>query len=110
MPIILPQRPVLSQGDIDVCSVDFQDWLDNDETLTGTPTVTEVTTADLTLSNKQVNTVPVYIDGRYVGTGKAVQWKVSGQLSGRTYTIQVTTTSNAAVPRTKVVYCKFRVE
>ena len=110
MPITLQQRPVLSVGDIDMGAVDFQDWLDGSEVLTGTPTVVEITTAHLTLANKVGNTAAVTIDGRSVAIGKAVQFKVSGQQSGTTYTIQVTAVTNASIPRTKTVYVKFHTE
>lgn len=110
MPITLPQRPILSVGDVDVASIDFQDYLDAGELLTGTPTVVEITTTDLTLANKTVNTSALIIDGRSVAVGKAVQFKVSGQVAGKTYTVQVTVSTDATIARTKTCYVIFRVQ
>lgn len=105
MPITLTGLPKISVGDTDTVSVDLQDYLDSGETFTGTPTVVEITTTDLTLSNKTVNAAAITIQGRAVGIGAAIQFKVSGQLAGRTYKIQVTGTTTAS--RTLTFYVQF---
>lgn len=54
-------------------SVDMQGKLDEGETLTGTPTVTEAT-GDIALSNKQVNTSALTINDVAVAIGEAIQF------------------------------------
>lgn len=94
MPIKLEQRPVISVGETEVVSIDYTEYLDADELLTGTPTVAEVTTTDLTLSNKVVSTEVVRILERDVAVGKAVQFKVSGQKINTQYSIRVTASTD----------------
>lgn len=109
MPITIQGEPIISVGDTDVVSVDLQDYLDSGETFTGsTPTIVEVTTTDLTLSNKAVNTSTLIVDGRSVGIGQAIQCKVSGQLAGRTYRLQFTCATTAS--RTITFYVKFQAK
>lgn len=103
MPITLDQQYVISTGDIDVVSINYTDYLDTGELLTGTPTVTEVTTSALTLSNKIVNT-STYVEadsGQTVAVGAAVQFAVSTSTAGL-YRVRVTATTDATLARTKV--------
>jgi hypothetical protein len=94
MAIKLDQRPVISAGDTDFVAIDYTEYLDDDELLTGIPTVVEVATTDLTLSGKTVNTEEVRIIGRDIPQGKAVQFSVSGAKSGTEYLIRVTATTD----------------
>lgn len=103
MPLECSQRPRISAGDTDVAAIDFTPYLDSGELLTGTPTVVEVTSTDLTLANKAVSTAALTIDGNSVAAGAAVQFKVSGQVASKTYRIRVTATTDATIARTKVV-------
>lgn len=105
MPITLKGTPTISVGDTDIGSVDLQDYLDSGETFTGTPTIVEITTTDLTLSNKAVNTSALTIFGRTVAIGAALQVKVSGQQTNRTYTLQMTCATTAG--RTLTFYVQF---
>lgn len=103
MPIELAGiKQISGNGEEEVISIDYQDWLFPGELLTGTPTVTEVTTSDLTIDNEAVNDAATTIDGRAVAIGQAVQFSVSGQVAGSRYRIRITATSDAAVPRTAV--------
>lgn len=110
MPITLEQRPVVSAGDVEMVGIDYTDWLDSGELLTGTPTVAEVTTTDLTLSNKAVNSTAVTILGTSVAVGKAVQFKMSGQSAGKTYRVRVTVSTDATPARTAVRDVLIRTE
>jgi hypothetical protein len=94
MPVKLDQRPVISVGDTDIASIDYTEYLDEDEFLSGTPTVSEVTSTDLTVSNKVVNTEEVRILGRDIAIGKAVQFKLSGQKVNTEYSIRVTVSTD----------------
>ncbi len=61
-------------------SFDMRPKLDDDELVATdpAPTVTEVGTSDLAISDVQVNTVAVVIDGRPVPPGQAIQAMVAG--------------------------------
>jgi hypothetical protein len=105
MPIVLPQRPAISVGDTEVVSINYTDHLDSGESLTGTPTVAEVTTTDLTLDDKAVNTA-TYVEadsGDTVAVGAAVQFSVAGGTAANSpYTIRVTVSTDATPARTFV--------
>ena len=105
MVVYLPQRPIISVGDIEKVSVNFTDHLDSGESLTGTPTVVEVSTTDLTLASKAVNSA-TYVEavtGDTVAIGKAVQFTVTGlTVANSPYTIRVTASTNATPARTFV--------
>jgi hypothetical protein len=102
MPITLAQIPTISAGDTEVAAVDFTDLLDTGETLTGTPTVVEVTTTALTLANKAISTSSLVILDRVVATGHAVQFKVTGQVATHTYRIRITATTTSTPARVLV--------
>jgi hypothetical protein len=104
----LDQVPVISQGDTEMMAVDFTDLLDSGELLTGTPTVAEVTTSDLTIANVAVSTGSLTILGATVATGAAVQATISGQLSATgAYDMTVTATTDATPARTLVRVARF---
>lgn len=106
-----PERPVTAPGEINNVSVSFDGVLDLAETLTGTPAVVEVTTTDLTISSIAVSTEALRINGKNVGTGRAIQFRVQGQLTAsKLYTLKITATTSASPPQTKVKYIKFLVE
>jgi len=108
MVIALPQTFVISVGDTETVAVNFTDHLDSGELLTGTPTVVEVTTSDLTLGSKAVNTA-TYVEsqsGDTVAIGAAVQFSVSGGTAANSpYKIRVTCSTDATPARTFVRDC-----
>lgn len=63
-------------------AVDFTKHLDEGELLTGTPTVEEVTTSTLTISNKTVSTGALSINKKSVVAGRAVQCSIVGSVAG----------------------------
>ena len=89
MAITVTRMPPISEGDVEIVSISYVGLLDSDEVLTGTPVVTEVTTTDLTLSNKTVSSVALIINAKEVAIGKAVQFKIAGQQSGTVYRVRV---------------------
>jgi hypothetical protein len=107
---VLPQVPTISAGETESCAVDFTDRLDSGELLTGTPTVTEVTTADLTLGSKAVNTSALTMFGSTVAVGAAVQFTVSGQQASSLYTLSITVSTDATPARTFARYATFCVD
>ena len=106
-----PERPVAGVGETNNLSVSFVGVLDSGELLTGTPTATEVTSSDLTISNVAVNTAALVINDITVAIGKAVQCKVVGQLAASVlYTIKITAATDSTPAQTKIRYVKFKVE
>jgi len=75
-------------------AVSFSGLLDSSEVLTGTPTVTEVTTNDLTLSNKVLNASAVIINGESVPANEAILFSVLGGIP-KYYTIQLSCSTDA---------------
>ena len=106
-----PERPVTAVGETNLFSVSFVGVLDSGESLTGTPTVTEVGTSDLTIENKVVSTTSLTINGKSVAAGKAVQFKVSGQaVANSPYTVKITVSTDSTPAQTKVKFVKFTCE
>ena len=117
MAILLSQRPTISQGDVDVVAIDYSNFLDAGELLTGAVTVTELgratidsdgepvytASSDLTFANKAVSGSTLTILGKPVVAGKAAQFKVSGQQSGYVYGVRVSVGTDNSPARTKVV-------
>jgi len=101
MAITCLERPIVSTGSVRLVRVDFTDALDSGVSLTGTPTVVEVTTSDLTLGNKIV-TIASYDDdsGTTVAAGKAIQFTVTGGTAGTTYTILCTVATDSSPAET----------
>lgn len=93
MPVTLIPRRLVSVGDIEMLAVDCYDWLDDDEVLTGTPLITEVGTADLTVTNIAVNTSAIAINERTVAIGEAVQAKLLGWVEDVEYRLRITATT-----------------
>ena len=67
---------------------DYTNDLGSSETLTGTPTVEELTTSDLTIGTPAINSSAVTVDGVEIAIGKAVQVQVSAGLDGTTYSLE----------------------
>ena len=84
------------------CAVSFVNLLDSGELLTGTPTIVEVTTSDLTLSNKVVNTAQLTINGETVAIGQAVQFHAQGGTAGTDYDIRITATTDSSPAQTRI--------
>ena len=106
MPVTLSPQYQISVNDTEAVSVEFTDHLDSGELLTGTPTVVEVTTSDLTLANKALNTstyTPSYASpgDAVVATSAAVQFTVTSSTAG-TYRIRITVSTDATPARTFV--------
>lgn len=103
MVVMLDQQPTISAGDLEVASISYVNHLNSGELLTGTPTVVEVTTSDLTLGNKIVSTT-AYTDketNESVAAGQAVQFTVTTATAGL-YRIRVTATTDSTPARTIV--------
>lgn len=106
-----PELPTAAVGEVNLYSVSFAGVLDTGESLTGTPTVAEQSTSDLTISNVSVSSSALTINGKTVAAGEAVQFKVSGQLTANSpYTLKITVGTDSTPAQTKVKYVKFKCE
>ena len=102
-------RLVVKVGETRSFVVAFQNQLESGELLTGTPTVTGH--ADLTITNKAVNTAILTVDGDSVAVGQAVQFSLSGQtVANSPYTVAVTAGSDATPAQTLKGDVVFEVE
>lgn len=104
-----PQRHTKTAGEVRNIAVDLRGKLDSGELLTGTPTIVEVTTADLTLSNKVVNTAAIIVNNLAVPIGQAVQFKVTGGVAGTAYTLRITVTTTATPAQTLIENLQLKV-
>ena len=104
-----PQRYSKHVSELVNVSVDMRGVLDSGELLTGTPTVVEVTTSDLTLSSKAVNSTTLTINGNTCVVGQAVTFRVAGGVAGTDYVINITAGSNATPAQTRIVKVRLRV-
>ena len=74
----------------------YDEVLETDELLTGTPTMVEVTTSDLTIDNKAVSTSELTITNETVAIGRALTLCVSGhEVANMPYTIKITVSTDA---------------
>lgn len=105
-----PEQPVAVPGETRNFAVSFADVLDSGELLTGTPTIVEQTTTDLTLSDKVVNTSTLIINGVSTIAGNAVQFKAVGFVEATVaYAITITATTDSTPAQTLVKYITFQV-
>jgi hypothetical protein len=95
-----PQRNLKTASEVRNVAVSLASVLDSGELLTGTPTVTEVTTSALTFSNEGVSTGSLTINGVSVTTGEAVQFKVTGGTANTDYEIQIVCATDATPAQT----------
>lgn len=105
--LVAPQLPYVAVGETSNGAVDFGGTLDSGELLTGTPTVAEQTSSDLTITNVAVNTAALTIDGSSAAIGEAVQFAFSGQLADTKYTLKITAASDATPPQTIIRWVRF---
>ncbi len=110
MSIEAPEIQSKAKSGVRNVAVSFAGKLDSGELLTGTPTITEITTSDLTFSSVGVNSAALTINGRSVAISEAVQFKVTGGTADRTYRIRVSATSDSSPAQTLVVIVTLKVE
>ena len=86
----------ISAGATRIIEIDYTDDMGDSETLSTLTSVTEQVTSDLTITNDQINTSATTILNRAVAANKSVQYTVSGQQAGTTYTVRVTVVTSAS--------------
>lgn len=109
MPNTAPQRRTKTVGETRNLAVSFVDVLDASELLTGTPTVVEVTTSDLTITNKAVNNASMVVNGETCLAGQVVTCTVAGGVAGTDYQIRITVGTNASNAQTLQATVRLRV-
>lgn len=87
-----PQLHTMTTEEVRNISVDMSFFLDDGELLDGTPDVQ--CSADLTITNAQISTAAVLINGEQVAIGMAIQFTVEAPIVGR-YTIELLCTTDA---------------
>lgn len=102
-----PEIPTIQAGETCNAAVDMRGKLDSGELFTGTPTVAEQTTSDLTIANEAVNTATLTINGASVVAGQAVQFNVTGATAGVSYLLKITGGTDSTPAQTRVLYVKF---
>lgn len=90
-------------------AIDMRGKLDEDEFLAGTLTILEVTSSDLTLSNRAISDEDLTIEDQVVPAGQAVQFKVAGGEPGKKYTIRVTVDTTSSPPQRLIENVKLKV-
>ena len=101
MPITLTDRIQLSVGDQDLVSIDATPYLDDGELIQSITSVVD-TDSVLTIDNEIINTVNLTINGNTVIVGKALQFRVTGQLAGIEYRVRMTFVTDGLPARTCV--------
>ena len=99
-----PERPSVPEGAARNVKTSFKGQLDSGELLSGTPTITEVTTSDLTISNEALNSSTITIgDDTSVLANQAVTYTVTGQqVANSPYTLKIVVGTDAS--QTLVAY------
>jgi len=92
--ITLDEIYPISEGDTEFVPINYTNHLRSGELLSGTPTIVEVTTTDLTLTNNAVSTTVLVVKNESVTVGMAVQFNMTGQLTGILYRIRVTVSTD----------------
>ena len=105
---LAPQIPCVVDGETRNGKINYTDVLDSGELLTGTPTLTEITTSDLTFANVAISTGDLTILGNTVITAQAVQFKVTGMLAGVLYTVEVSSGTDSTPAQTLKSKIKFQ--
>jgi len=98
--IVAPEIQCKADSEERNFAVDFIGRLDAGELLTGTPTVAEIGSSDLAITNVVINTIALTINGVAVAIGQAIQYKVTGGTVGTTYRLLVTALTDASVAQT----------
>jgi hypothetical protein len=104
-----PQTQSKTASGVRNVAVSLAALLDVGELLTGTPTVAEVTTSALTITNAVVSTTELTINGVAVPIGEAVQFQVAGGVANTLYKIKITVLTDSTPAQTLVVSVRLNV-
>lgn len=104
-----PQIPCFVEGETRNGKASFASKLDAGELLTGTPTITEIGTTDLTFANVALSTAVQLINGIEVAAAAAVNWKVTGFIANKAYRLLITGNTTAVPAQTLRGIARFTV-
>lgn len=104
-----PQVRTKTVSEVRLASVSFAARLDAGELLTGTVTVTEITTSDLTFTNSSVSTTALTIIGQTVPIGEAVQFKITGGTAGVKYVISINVATDSTPAQTLIEHVRLEI-
>ncbi len=99
-----------SPADVAAAVADFTPLLRSGELLTGTPTVAEVTSSDLTISNVGLNDSTVSVNGSDCVANAGIQFLVAGGLTSTKYVVEMSCGTDATPAQTLVRSGTFFVE
>jgi hypothetical protein len=107
-----PAAPAIAVDEVVNCAVSWANLLGPDEVLAGSPAVVdEGTETDLTIDEVAINSETLRINGRPVGPGKALCFRLSGQSAEKSpYTLQLSITTNATPTPTRIRSIQFTAE
>lgn len=108
MAIEAVQVPDIAASATENGAISFVGKLDSAELLTGTPTVVELTSSDLTIASVAVSSSALTINGVSVAAGKAVTFSVTGQTAGTTYRLKATAGTDSTPAQSIPVIVSFR--
>jgi len=99
-----PQVAEILVGEVVNIAADFRGFLDEGETISGTPTVEELATSLLSITGAQANVAPLVINGATVPAGLAVQCQVdAANAVADRYDLRITAETSAGQRRKGVV-------
>jgi hypothetical protein len=91
-----------AESEVRNVAVEYTGKLDSGELLTGSPTVAEVGSSDLTIANVAVSSATLTINGVSALAGQAVTFNVTGGAAGRQYKIQITAATDSTPAQTLI--------
>lgn len=104
---LAPQRPGVPPGSTRTIRASFAEDLYPGELLTGSPTVTEEGSSDLTITGQQISDRPMDILGSTIPTGQVALATVSGMQAGVLYTLKFLVVTDASPAQTLIGHVQF---
>ena len=102
------ERHTQREAEVRTSHASFDEFLEDGELLTGTPTLT-VSPAGLTADTPALTTGDVDISGRSVAAARAVSVRISGGTEGVSYIVTVTAASDGSPAQTIELDCPVSV-
>lgn len=110
MTIEFDQIPTVAAGEVRNGKISLANLLDSGESLSGTPTIVELGSTDLTISSVGKSTGTLEINGVSVTSGHAVVFKATGFVGPKQYRLKVTADTNSTPAQTLVGIAKLVCE
>lgn len=104
------QLPCIVNGETRVGRISFDGKLETGESLTGSPTITDITgdsPSDLTIGDETISTATLEILGVDISAGRALTFSVTGQQADKEYELSVSCGTDATPAQTLKGFIKF---